>query len=355
VGLRIFSGLVVVFLYLLYVADMKILIVGYGSIGRRHFRNLLALGERDILFLRSKRSTLPDAEIADYPVETELEAALQHSPDGVIVANPTAFHLDVAIPAAEVGCHLLLEKPISHSLERLDELQQAVERGGGKVLVGFQFRYHPQLKQIATLLSAGEIGRPISVRVHWGEFLPGWHPWEDYKVGYSARKDLGGGVVLTLCHPLDYLRWLLGEIDELWAFVSQVEELRIDVEASAEIGLRFRNGATGTVHLDYIQRPHKHSFEIIGAEGTIFWDYIAGSLQVFRAGSNGSDVTSLPENYDRNHLFVDLMKNFLAVIRDEQVPQCSLLDGIQAQELAMAVIDSNRHKRMVRIDNSFNY
>ena len=102
---------------------MKILIAGYGSIGRRHLNNLRALGETDLLLLRSHRSTLPDNEISDIPVETTIQAALAHQPQAVVVANPTAMHLDVAIPAALAGCSILMEKPISHSLARLDELQ----------------------------------------------------------------------------------------------------------------------------------------------------------------------------------------------------------------------------------------
>ncbi|MBU1662717.1 MAG: Gfo/Idh/MocA family oxidoreductase, partial [Chloroflexi bacterium] len=135
---------------------MKFLIAGFGSIGRRHFRNLLALGERDIVFLRSKRSTLPDAEIAAFPVETDIQAALAHKPDAVIVSNPTSLHLDVALPAAEAGCHIFLEKPISHSMERVDELQAVVQRGGGQILVGFQFRFHPGLLLIKQWLVGEE-------------------------------------------------------------------------------------------------------------------------------------------------------------------------------------------------------
>ena len=79
----------------------------------------------------------------------------------MIVSNPTALHLDVAIPAAEAGCHLLLEKPISHTMERIDALQAAVKRGGGQVLVGFQFRFHPGLQQVARLLSEGRDWPPV--------------------------------------------------------------------------------------------------------------------------------------------------------------------------------------------------
>jgi predicted dehydrogenase len=327
---------------------MKILIAGFGSIGRRHFRNLISLGERDIIFLRSKRSTLPDDEIAAYPVETTVAAALAHHPDVVIVSNPTSLHLDIAIPAADEGCHLFIEKPVSHSMERVDQLQAAVERSGIKVLVGFQFRYHPQLQQIVALLAANKIGRPVSVRVHWGEYLPGWHPWEDHRKGYSARKDLGGGVVLTLCHPLDYLRWLLGDVSEIWAFTSKVKELEITVDANAEIGLLFRSGVIGSLHLDFIQSPPTHQLEIIGIKGTIRWDNVDGVLRVFQTSSKEPEVYMVPENFERNHLFLNQMEHLLAVVRGEARSRCSLSDGISAQQIAMAALESGHSKRIMR-------
>ncbi len=333
---------------------MKTLIAGFGSIGRRHFRNLTALGEGDFVFLRSKLSTLPDDEIAEYPVETDIQSALAHNPGAVIVSNPTSMHLDVAIPAAEAGCDLFLEKPISHSLERLGELQDAVKRGGGQVLVGFQFRYHPQLLQISKILADKTIGRPVSVRVHWGEYLPGWHPWEDYRQGFSARADLGGGVILTLTHPLDYLRWLFGDVTALWAFSVQVSELEIEVESVAEIGLRFANGVLGSVHLDYIQRPHTNRMEIVGTEGTIYWDYLEGELKTYRAAGESWESYPLSEDFERNHLFMDQMRHFLAVTRGDDQPHCTLDDGIWAQELAAAAHESARLGTMITWGNRIN-
>ena len=186
---------------------MKFLIAGLGSIGRRHLRNLVALGERDILLYRTHQSTLPDRELAGFITETDLTRALAEKPDAVIVANPTACHLDVALPAAVAGCHLLLEKPISDSLDdRVTDLQKVVVSQDLKVLVGFQFRFHPTLMQIHDLIQSEALGRPLSFRAQWGEYLPDWHPWEDYRQSYAARKDLGGGVVNTLSHPLDYVR-----------------------------------------------------------------------------------------------------------------------------------------------------
>ena len=326
---------------------MKILIAGFGSIGRRHFHNLLSLGERDILFYRSGRSTLPDDELKGYAVETDLQAALAHQPQAVIVANPTALHLDVAIPAAQAGCSLFLEKPVSHTLDGLAELQAAVQRGKAQVFVGYQFRFHPGLRQVKRLVGEGAIGRLVSVRAHWGEYLPGWHPWEDYRRGYSARQELGGGVILTLCHPLDYLRWMFGEVASLWAFTGQLSGLELSVEDTAEIGLRFASGALGSLHLDYCQRPPSHRLEVVGTQGTIRWDNGDGGVQRYHAGQDQWSSYPVPPGFERNTLFLDQMRHFLAVARGEAVPLCTLDDGLQALRLALAAHLSQSQGRRI--------
>ena len=324
---------------------MKYLIAGFGSIGRRHFRNLLTLGERDLVVYHTHQSTLPDDELAGFPVESDLRAALAYEPDAVIISNPTALHLDVAIPAAQCGCHLLIEKPISHSLAKLDELEGAVLHNNCRVLVGFQFRFHPGLQQVKKLLGAGAIGKPVSARAHWGEYLPEWHPWEDYKQGYAARPELGGGVVLTLSHPLDYLPWLLGEVNELSAFTSRVG-LNLPVEDSAEIVLRFTSGALGSIHLDYVQRPASHWLEVIGTNGGIHWDNTDGIVHLTKVGG-GDNAVSLrefypPEGFERNWMFLDELRHFRDLMKGTVEPLCSLQDGIQALRLSLNALASSQ-------------
>lgn len=329
---------------------MKFLIAGLGSIGRRHLKNLTALGERDILLYRTHKSTLPDEELSGFQVETELAAALAHKPDAVIISNPTAHHLNIAIPAAEAGCHLLIEKPISHTWDRVEELQSAVEKSGSRVLVGFQFRFHPGLLRISSLLAEEAIGRPLSVRAHWGSYLPDWHPWENYRKGYSSRSEMGGGVVLTLCHPLDYLHWLLGDISAIWAWAGQMGDLELDVEDSAEIGLRFENGVIGSVHLDYLQRPPDHHLEIIGTQGTLRWDNSDGAVNLFQAESGQWETFPAPDGFERNQLFLSEMRHFIQVISGEADPTCNLLDGITALGLALGVLESSRQSRIVTFE-----
>lgn len=327
---------------------MKFLIAGLGSIGRRHFRNLIALAEKDILFLRTHQATLPDDELVGFPVETNMYAALKnHNPDAVIVANPTAFHLDIAIPAAEAGCHILLEKPISDSLERIDILQTTAQKNGGKILVGFQFRFHPTLNKARELILSNAIGRVLTAHAYWGEYLPQWHPWEDYRRSYAARADLGGGVIRTLTHPFDYLRYLVGEIEALWSFNGHVSPLELDVEDVAEIGLKFSNGAIGGIHLNYIQRPPRHVVEIVGTGGTLRWDYQDGSLVHYQYSAPFASYSnqpaapvvqtfSTPDGFERNYLFLAQMRHFIEMAGGNGDPVCNLEDGRRALELALA-------------------
>ena len=339
---------------------MKFLIAGLGSIGRRHFRNLIALGEKDIILLRSHRATLPDGELAGYPVETDIHEALtKHKPNAVIVANPTSLHLDIAIPAAEAGCHILLEKPVSDSLERLDVLQNAAEKSGSKILVGFQFRYHPTLNKARELIQENALGKILTVHAHWGEYLPQWHPWEDYRQSYAARADLGGGVIRTLTHPLDYLRYLLGDVESLWSFNGHVSPLELDVEDVAEIGLKFASGAIGGVHLNYVQRPPDHRLEIVGTKGTLRWENADGMLYFFKMPAPFGTFSdnppapvvktyAPPEGFERNQLFVAQTRHFVETAAGESEPRCTLADGAQALRLALAAQESQQTGRVIK-------
>ena len=326
---------------------MKILIAGYGSIGRRHLNNLRALGQTDLLLLRSHRSTLSDVDIQDVPVETTIEAALAHQPRAVVIANPTALHLDVAIPAAQAGCSILMEKPVSHSMSRVEELRRALTSGGGVLLSAFQYRFHPGLRQVKRWLQEDQIGVISSVKSHWGEYLPGWHPWEDYRSSYSARVDLGGGVVNTLCHPFDYLRWMFGEAEQLVASTSS-RGLNLPVEDTADVLLRYQGGVCANIHLDYLQRPGQHDLLITGSAGTIHWSNADGSAKRYDPVHDQWEEVRPPEGFERNTLFLEEMAHFLRVVERQEAPLCTLEDGIAVLQLTEAVHRSAREGCLVK-------
>lgn len=326
---------------------MKFLIAGLGSIGRRHLRNLVELGEEDILLYRTHQATLSDADLDAYPAVTDLQEAIEQKPDAVIISNPTALHVGVAIPCAKAGCALFLEKPLSTSMEGLHELNRSLQATGKPALVGFQFRFHPAFQQIARWIRDGVIGRVISSNVYWGEYLPDWHPWEDYRLSYSARKELGGGVVLTLCHPIDYLRWLLGEVCEISAFVGKISDLELEVEDAAEITMRHASGALSHIHLDYYTRPKIHTLEISGSNGAIVWDEASNETRYFSDAEKRWIAFRPSQDFERNDLFLAEMRHFLAVLKNQEEPQCLFSDGIRVQEIIMSAYQSSEHKQSV--------
>ena len=312
---------------------MKFLIAGLGSIGRRHLRNLKALGQTDLLFYRTHQATLPDTDLIGFPSYTNLDEALAQKPDGVIVSNPTALHLEVATASARAGAALLIEKPVSDSLLGIRELQETLDKTGKPALVGFHFRYHPVLQQIKALIDENQLGKPLKAHAHWGEYLPGWHPWEDYRHSYAARADLGGGALNTLSHPIDYLRWLMGEVQSLSANLSNLSPLELDVEDNVELILRFHSGSLGTIHLDYYQRPPSHTLEIAFEKGRIRWDNGSGCATIENAELETIQTVCPPNEFKRNDMFLAEMKDFVRLCQGEDLPHCTLADGKRVQKI----------------------
>ena len=331
--------------------DQPVIIVGAGSIGRRHLHNLKSLGYTNVILYRTgKGAGIYEGDL-DCPVEYSLEGALSHRPAGAIVCNPTALHIPVAIAAARAGCHLFLEKPISHNLDGIKELKREIEKHNISVLVGFQFRLHPALQQIKAWLEEGIIGKVISAHAHWGEYLPGWHINEDYRKGYSARVELGGGVIFTLCHPFDYLSWLIGEVVSVSAMAGQLSDLEVDVEDTAQIIIRFTGGAIGSVYLDYIERPSSHWFSIIGQKGLIRWDNIDGAAHIYCLDTGKWDSFSPAVDFQRNTVFREEMRHFLNCIFKKEEPLCTLDDGICALKISLAAKRSAIEKKEINIQD----
>jgi predicted dehydrogenase len=326
-----------------------ILIAGFGSIGRRHLRNLRSLGYGDIIVYHTGNSTLPKDEIADAKEEDDLSLALKHKPIATFITNPTALHIPTALAAAKSGSHLFIEKPVSHTLDGINALRKVISQKGIITQVGFQFRFHPSLIKIKKLLEEDVIGNITSVQAHWGEYLPDWHPWENYKKSYSAKNSLGGGVLLTLCHPFDYLHWLFGDIKSIFALECKSGGLDIDVEDTADILLQFKSGIAGNVHLDYIQKPSEHYMRILGEKGTIFWDNSQGDVKWHLHDDTTWKLQKL-KNFDRNDLFVEEIREFISCIKSSRLPKVTFEDGIYALKTVLAAKESIAKKRMVTIN-----
>jgi predicted dehydrogenase len=321
-----------------------VLIAGLGSIGRRHFNNLRALGCSQFVFYRTYQSTLSDPDTNAWPSTDSLDEALSHRPRIAIVSNPSAKHLEVALAAAAAGCHLLIEKPLSHSLDRCQTLADLVRQKQLTTLIGCQFRFHPLLVSLREQLRAGRLGEVLGARAEWGEYLPDWHPWEDHRKSYSARADLGGGVVLTLIHPLDYLYWLFGPVRDVQATIRSVPSLQTAAgDDWAEITLQFNSGVLGQVHLDYIQKPPVHRLCVWGERGRALWDYYAGTL-AWESADGGTQVERVPRGFERNRMFVDEMRHFLEAVEHHAASGIPLEDGIAVLDVALRAKQNARRE-----------
>jgi predicted dehydrogenase len=323
-----------------------ILIIGLGSIGRRHFRNLLLLGYDNIVLYRTGKSTLPNDELAGYTTFGDLEEGLASNPVAVIISNPTSLHVSTALKAVRAGCHIFLEKPVSHSLEGISELQRNAEAQKLQVHVGFQFRFHPVLRQMKKWIENNEIGQVVSAQSHWGEYVKSWHPWEDYRSSYSVREELGGGVVLTLSHPFDYLTWFLGDVEKVYAATRKHQSLITNAECIAETVLHFKTGVIGSVYLDYLEHPAKHTVDIIGDLGTIRWNNADGTAKLFVRGRCVSEC-AVPNGFERNTMFLEEIRHFLKCLNGEALPICSIDDGIKSLKIALAAKRSAAEGREV--------
>jgi predicted dehydrogenase len=326
---------------------LRFVIAGAGSAGLRHLRNLRTLGFSDVTFYRATSRPLRVAH--PVRVERDLECALEGAPGALIVANPTALHLDVALPAARAGWHLLVEKPVSDTTAGLPPLREEVERRRLVAMVGYHLRFHPGLQRVRSWLAEGAVGEVVSARAHWGEYLPAWHPGEDYRSSYSARRDLGGGVVLTLSHPIDYLRWLLGEVTSVSAETACRSGLELEVEDTALVTLRFASGALGCVSLDYAERPASHELHVVGRNGSIRWSAADGTARLLEPDGGTVRSCAPPAGFERNSMFLAELTQFVGCVRDGGTPACTLDDGVRALELALAARRSAREGRRIHV------
>ena len=342
---------------------MKILMVGLGGIGQRHVRNLRAvLGERaEFLAYRVRRLlhvVTPALEgDANRNVEREygmrvfdtLDSALAAGPQAAFICNPSSMHVPAALACVRAGCDVFLEKPVSSSLDGVAELMEAASSLQRIAMVGYQLRFHPCFQALQEIVRRGLLGRLLAVRAHVGEYLPGWHPYEDYRRMYASRAELGGGVILSQIHEFDYLYALFGEPGRVFCLGCHASRLEIDVEDIASTLMECCvEGRLLPVHLqqDYLQRPASRGCEVIGDRGKAIMNLSA--LSLIRYDGDGKVAESRSwEGFDRNQLFLDQTRHFLECLETRRRPVVDLADGVCSLRTALAAKESIQRRAAV--------
>lgn len=295
----------------------RFLIVGFGSIGARHARVLRALRpSAQIAVLRHRGCADGPPPGTDRCVGS-IDEALAFGAQAAVIANPATLHVSAAVPLARAGVHLLIEKPLSVSLDGLDELDEARRRGDAVVTVGYNLRFSRSLQRFRDLVKSGRVGRILSVRAEVGQYLPSWRPAVDYRTSVSAQSSLGGGVLLELSHELDYLRWIFGEVAWVQGVLTRQSNLEIDVEDTALLTMGFVS-PTGPeivahVALDFVRHDTVRGCIAIGETGTLRWNAITGVVDVFEKGA-AQWVGEYSHQAERDEAYLEEWRVFLAAI-----------------------------------------
>jgi predicted dehydrogenase len=326
------------------------LVLGGGSIGKRHLRNLLASGRTAaIVDTRADRREEIAAKHPGARVHSSLDAALAADAyRTAFICVPTAYHIEPALRLARQGLHIFMEKPVSHSLDGVGELVETVEKAGLVGVTGFCMRFFEPLVHAKALVEAGAIGRLVTARSLTAVYLPAWHPWEDYRTFYMARKDQGGGVLLDECHAFDWMQWLCGPIEGVFCVVGTFSDLEVTSDDVCEVIARFGGGAVGSIHLDMVDRSLRSEVELIGTDSTLLVDLESHAVRLRDLEANTWHTTTFPPSYDR--MYVDELEHFFACVEGRERPRVDLRAGWRVQRIIDACARSSATGRWVAID-----
>lgn len=289
-----------------------------------------SLPDTKIIVLRHKPSTIVP-ELADFVV-SDLDAALAFNPQVAIVATPAPFHLDLASVLVSHGCDVLIEKPIATRSDDVIEFSAKARKLGRICQVAYNLRFDSALSEFRRLIRDGVIGRPMSVRCDVAQFLPDWRPNSDYKLGVSACKELGGGVLLELSHEVDYLSWIFGPIAWVSAWSGRVSDLDINVEDFSLLTLGIfsdfsRSEVVASVALDFARRDSVRTCLVAGNEGTLRWDALSGLVDQYSPRDSRWRVV-YKRSPLRDHTYKLQLEHFLACVRTRVPPMVSCESGL---------------------------
>ncbi len=311
---------------------MKALVVGCGSIGRRHLRNLVRLDVTELAVADPNVEGVSDLP-ADVTRYATLEEGLAWKPEIAVIASPSEFHIPQAIEAARRGCHVFVEKPLSHTLDLIDTLVRELD--GKQSLVGCNMRFHPGPATVKQLLGENAIGELIAARIKTGSYLPDWRPRTDYKQSYSASRE-SGGAILDCIHEIDLACWLLGPARLAASARRPAKTLGLETDGLAELILDHESGVLSSVHLNFVQRDYRRTCEVVGSEGTIHWDFAEQKVWINRDGATRAANFPQPENWEINDMYVDEMAHFIDCVKAGKETCNPVAKALPVLEIALA-------------------
>ena len=294
--------------------DINIIIIGFGSIGQRHYRNLKKLGFDNVYVYDVDESRIKNYELRIKNININNLKQL----NVVLVCNPNNLHMKTALLAARAGCHLFIEKPLSHNLKEIEKLEKIIKKNKLLNMVACNMRFHPCLRFIKNYLDKNKLGKIYSISHEFGYYLPYWRPGVDYRKNYAAKKSTGGGIILDDIHEFDLLFWLndFKEVKESKFIFNKASNLDIFTEDNCLAIFKFNNGVLGSVKCDYLQQAYSRTCKIVGEKGDLEWDF--NENVVWLKIKNENKKIFEVKKYDLNNMYIDEVKYFLECLDKKQ-------------------------------------
>ena len=265
--------------------------------------------------------------------------ALSQKPEMVFVTNPSIMHGDTAIAALKSDAYVFIEKPLACDINTAKTILDIEKQSNKKrCMVGFQYRYNPALIKLKKILNENLIGKIINAQIANGEYLPYWHPYEDYSKGYAAKKELGGGAILTQIHDFDYSIYLFGMPKFLYAIGGKLSNLNTDVEDCVNVSCNFNyknSNLPVNISLDYISWPSRRYIKLYGENGTIDCHLNSNKINVMIRETMNNKFYDFSST-KRNEVFIKELSNFISFVKGEEEPKVDIKEGLKSLEFALA-------------------
>lgn len=310
---------------------LRILVIGAGSIGKRHAQNCAALGAQVSVYDVLQDSLKSLCKEKGYSPVFDLDKSLNKDLfDAALVCSPNHLHVPISLKVVASGLDIFIEKPLSHNYDNVDELINEVKKQHLVAMGGFNLRFEPGLQYLKENIDPDGVA---FAQIESGSHMPTWRPGTDYRKTYSAHKSMGGGIILDDTHELDYACWLFGEPQKVSCTSGKFSDFEIDVEDTADFQFTYPDKSV-TIHSDYLQKRYCRRCKICLRNGdTIEWEF---GNHVIQYSEGKETIFSYKDTFDINDLYLKEMNAFFHHIKERSIPESDIKNAAKILKIALS-------------------
>ena len=314
---------------------MNIGIIGFGSIGKRHSKNLLELGANVSILRSTNKKTEKDSQESSSFYFDE-DDFFSNNLDGIVICNPTFLHKKFIELAVAKDLNFFCEKPLASNASDLEHLSKSITKKNLTTCCGYMMRYHKEINLIKEIIDSGQLGRITSSHINWSTYLPDWHPWEDYSESYASNSEMGGGAILTCSHEIDTMNYLFGKSELQASSFGSSDQLSTNTDDYFDAFFITEDGISVQLHVDWFSKIGNRTIRIIGDKGQLDWNFFKNRIYL----KVGSKKSVLEDEYEINNCYLDNMRDFLNCINKKIQCRSNYFNGLETLKICNKIMDS---------------